>query len=143
MTTINELSKKVYESLTALQTRDQAQASNAPNLATQRSRHHRRDIPSPPNPYYAHPYFLGMQFFGRQAELAQLDAWAQAPEPLMIIDAIGGSGKSALTWHWLRDHAAGVFPNPDGILWWSFYEADATMRQSAHPTVGVSQRTAN
>ncbi len=127
-----ELSKKLFESLTLWQHEHlQPAATPAEPAKPTRTRAIAADIPQPPKPYYAHPYFLGMQFFGRHAELAQLDAWATAPEPLLIIDAIGGAGKSALTWHWTRDqtHAPKVFPNTDGTLWWSFYEADATMPQ--------------
>ncbi len=117
--------RRVLESLTAWQ-RKQTPPEPGPNRAPEAALCPRISL-EPPKPYYAHPYFLGMQFFGRQAELAQLDAWATAAEPVMIIDAIGGAGKSALTWHWMREHAPRVFPKTDGILWWSFYEADATM----------------
>jgi tetratricopeptide (TPR) repeat protein len=60
------------------------------------------------------------------AELADLSEWladAEAPT-LNSIVAIGGIGKSALTWHWF--HSTDVTgAQLDGRLWWSFYEADS------------------
>jgi len=71
-----------------------------------------------PAPYYAHSY-PGTAFTGRASELAALDEWAaEKGKPLMAWIAIGGMGKSALAWHWTRQHA-GEF---DGVLWWSFYD---------------------
>ena len=40
-----------------------------------------------------------------------------------LVKAIGGTGKSALTWEWVRqqiESAAGI--DYAGIIWWSFYE---------------------
>jgi Domain of unknown function (DUF4062) len=52
-------------------------------------------LPEPPAFYADPPYTLTSQFIGRSAELAQLDAWAQSGERIMLIEAIGGMGKSA------------------------------------------------
>jgi len=73
----------------------------------------------PPRPYYAHPYGGG-DFVGREEELGKLDAWAaEAGKPVMAWIAIGGMGKSALTWEWRRAHVEDYA----GVMWWSFYEA--------------------
>jgi tetratricopeptide (TPR) repeat protein len=83
-------------------------------------------LPHPPTPFYAHPYIAsGAPFVGRQAELALLDAWASASDPVLVVDAIGGTGKSALAWHWV--HQPGTFPARKALLWWSFYESNASM----------------
>jgi tetratricopeptide (TPR) repeat protein len=39
--------------------------------------------------------------------------------------AIGGMGKSALTWKWFNDIVPNEMPNLAGRMWWSFYESDA------------------
>jgi tetratricopeptide (TPR) repeat protein len=45
----------------------------------------------------------------------------------MVIEAIGGAGKSTLSWHWLKERANKVIPNLAGSLWYSFYEGGADM----------------
>ena len=35
-------------------------------------------------------------------ELAALDEWAQSQDVVLLVKAIGGVGKSALTWEWVR-----------------------------------------
>lgn len=84
-------------------------------------------IPRPPEPYTAHPYIMPRAFFGRKAELEVLDAWASSPGVMFIFEAIGGVGKSALTWHWLCQEGRVERSIPDlaGAIWWSFYETDA------------------
>src|SRR5262249_51526093 len=116
--TPEELGVKVQRSL--LDLRDQGKVTST---QTQREA-----IPRPPAPYYAHPYVGGSAgFVGRTAELSMLDAWAGSAEPVLIVDAIGGAGKSALAWEWTQSHLARVFPQRIGVLWWSFYESNATM----------------
>ena len=86
------------------------------------------DIPLPPEPYIAHPYALleTGKIIGRTAELEALRKWAQSPEnPLQFVVAIGGMGKSALTWKWFHDLAPTEIPDLAGRMWWSFYESDA------------------
>ncbi len=86
-----------------------------------------RRIPLPPEPYVVHPYILTRRFFGRENELAMLDQWGRSQDSTLVIDGIGGVGKSALTWHWFCHHAAQAIPSLDGAMWWSFYESNATM----------------
>ncbi len=81
----------------------------------------------PPAFYIAHDYILTRTFFGRTSELKLIDTWARSPDPMLIFEAIGGMGKSALTWHWLHHHAADHIPNLAGAIWWSFYESDGSM----------------
>jgi hypothetical protein len=84
-------------------------------------------IPPLPELYSVPPYAAGRTFFGRQAELQELNQWAQAPTArVMVVEAIGGMGKSALTWEWVLQHARQVAPL-EGVFWWSFYEGGATM----------------
>lgn len=74
----------------------------------------------------AHPYPMPPNFTGRVAERQMLDQWlnADAAYPLLSIRALGGFGKSALVWHWLtHDVRSAAWPR---VVWWSFYESDAS-----------------
>lgn len=104
-------------------------------------------MPSPPKPFFAHPYPLQENFVGRIGERQMLSHWLAAKtQPVFALIAIGGMGKSALTWVWLlRDVLGQTIPGlqadppesawvcrvaeldrPEGALWWSFYESEAT-----------------
>jgi len=104
-------------------------------------------IPVPPTPYFAHPYPMQPNFTGRVAEREMLTGWlTDGNDPVFALTAIGGIGKSALTWAWLQRDVLG-FPlpgsaddpsevgdacrvpedaRPEGVLWWSFYEREST-----------------
>jgi tetratricopeptide (TPR) repeat protein len=103
-------------------------------------------VPTPPFPYFAHPYPLQANFTGRVRERQMLTEWlTKDNRPLFAITAIGGMGKSAVTWSWVqRDVLDFPLPGqpedtweatdachvseaqrPEGMLWWSFYEQEA------------------
>ena len=103
--------------------------------------HYVSEIPKPPEPFIAHPYTLLQThtLIGRQKELNLLTDWIigkelefdglKAPADsarIMSVVAIGGMGKSALTWKWFNDVAPREMKNLGGRMWWSFYESDAT-----------------
>ncbi|MCP5102138.1 MAG: DUF4062 domain-containing protein, partial [bacterium] len=80
-------------------------------------------IPFAPLPYLAHPYALPQHFTGRVAEMAVLSNWFHnESEPLLVLEAIGGMGKSALSWAWLQKHILAPAVETDGVFWWSFYD---------------------
>ena len=91
-------------------------------------------IPAPPAPYVAHPYTLlqSRDLVGRQAELNTLTDWVTKPGSqafdarIFCFVAIGGMGKSALTWKWFNQIAPNEMKSLAGRMWWSFYESDAT-----------------
>lgn len=85
-------------------------------------------IPRPPDIYAVPPYTLTNTFVGRRAELSELDSWAASPDPVMVVEAIGGMGKSALTWEWTQQHAEALIPDLAGRVWWSFYERGTSMK---------------
>ncbi len=95
--------------------------------------HPHYDIPAPPEAFIAHPYTLlqTRQLVGRQAELNLLTDWVAKPDSevyaarILNIVALGGVGKSALTWHWFNEIAPQEMKPMAGRLWWSFYESDA------------------
>jgi tetratricopeptide (TPR) repeat protein len=81
-------------------------------------------IPIAPTPYIAHSYGLPENFTGREAEKSMLSNWFyNAAEPMLVLEAIGGMGKTALSWVWLNEGLLEKSPEIDGIIWWSFYEA--------------------
>jgi len=45
----------------------------------------------------------------------------------LLFDAIGGNGKSMLTWHWLNQHASQKRADWAGRFWYSFYDRGAVM----------------
>ena len=95
---------------------------------------------SPPQEYtpkqwlLAHPYGMPPYFTGRKAERQLLNDWLkQGPQPLLVLRALGGFGKSALTWHWLlHDVAERDWP---GVVWWSFYEEQAGFDNFVYSTL--------
>ncbi len=103
-------------------------------------------IPPPPTPHVAHPYPLQDNFTGRVRERGMLTKWLTGDNHgVMALIALGGMGKSALTWVWVHRDVLGLDPpglaadppevtgacrvpgpdRPEGVLWWSFYERDA------------------
>jgi tetratricopeptide (TPR) repeat protein len=96
--------------------------------------HYISDIPTPPEAYIAHPYTLLQthRLIGRQDELNLLTNWVTKKQEaiywtrILNIVAIGGMGKSALTWKWFNDVAPQEMKPLAGRMWWSFYESDAS-----------------
>ena len=86
-------------------------------------------VPQPPNLYAYPPYIGSHEFVGRQAQLDTLSDWASAADShaLLLFEAIGGTGKSILTWEWVTKHATEVRGDWAGRFWYSFYEKGATM----------------
>jgi tetratricopeptide (TPR) repeat protein len=96
--------------------------------------HYVSDIPEPPEVYVAHPYTLSQahNLIGRHQELNLITDWVARPGSdvygarVLNVVAIGGMGKSALTWKWFNDIAPQEMKPLAGRMWWSFYESDAT-----------------
>ncbi len=86
-------------------------------------------IPLPPALYAEPPYLGSHRFVGRKAQLDVLDDWAQPADPhtILLFEAIGGNGKSMLTWEWTTKHATKARGDWAGIFWYSFYEKGAIM----------------
>ncbi len=96
--------------------------------------HRATSIPAAPEPYIAHPYTLlqSRDLIGRQTELNALTDWIAKQDfqnvgaRIFCFVAIGGMGKSALTWKWLNQIVPNEMKQLVGRMWWSFYESDAT-----------------
>ena len=86
-------------------------------------------IPHPPALYAEPPYIGSHKFVGRQAQLDTLCDWVSDSDnhPVLLFEAIGGTGKSMLTWEWMTEYAPRVRDNWAGRFWYSFYEKGATM----------------
>lgn len=92
-----------------------------------------------PTPYIAHPYPLPDHFTGRDSERASLSNWLfNEKEPVYVMEAIGGMGKSALSWVWLQRDILERYVEIDGIFWWSFYDGpfDSFIRHLACYVLG-------
>lgn len=107
-------------------------------------------LPSPPLPYIAHRYTLmpTSDLVGRKAELKVLDAWARGTDPrtlearIFALVAIGGMGKSALSWKWFNEQDNESRNRFAGRFWWSFYEHEATFeRFVTHALAYVTRRS--
>ncbi len=86
-------------------------------------------IPAPPA-FYAEPRYIGShEFVGRAPQLDTLNDWASPADahPILLFEAIGGAGKSMLTWQWTRNDATTVRKDWAGLFWYSFYEKGAVM----------------
>ncbi len=86
-------------------------------------------IPKPPALYAEPPYIGSHKFVGRRFELETLSDWASPsePHPILLFEAIGGTGKSMLTWEWTTNHARKIRGDWAGIFWYSFYEKGAVL----------------
>jgi len=86
-------------------------------------------IPAPPDFYAEPPYIGSHEFLGRRAELERLSDWASPADshPIILFEAIGGAGKSLLTWEWTAKHATQIRGDWAGRFWYSFYEKGAIM----------------
>jgi Domain of unknown function (DUF4062)/AAA domain, putative AbiEii toxin, Type IV TA system len=88
------------------------------------------DSVPPPPAFYAEPPYIGShEFVGRRAELERLSDWAAPadPHPVLLFEAIGGAGKSMLTWEWTNRYSTEVRKDWAGRFWYSFYERGAIM----------------
>jgi len=129
-----ELRGEVIAALTTLAKELDAAETGGNAAARAAAKLHRySSIPAPPEPYIAHPYTLlqSRDLVGRQAELNALTDWVANPAStafaarVFCFVAIGGMGKSALTWKWFNQIAPNEMKPLAGRLWWSFYESDA------------------
>jgi tetratricopeptide (TPR) repeat protein len=128
----HDLRAHAVEALTTLARELDTAASGGDAAASATTLHRKSSIPSPPEPYIAHRYTLlqSRDLVGRQDELNALTDWIAEPTSgtfdarVFCFIAIGGMGKSALTWEWFNQIAPNEMIPLAGRLWWSFYESD-------------------
>lgn len=82
-----------------------------------------------------HPYAMPPNFTGRVEERKILVDWLNNDKEnrLFILRALGGFGKSALSWHWLTHDVDSK--EWKKVLWWSFYEGDASFEHFIEETL--------
>jgi len=104
-----------------------------------------RDTSIPiPAAFYAVPDYIGRHnFVGRKTQLRLLSDWAKPSDPtsVLLFEAIGGSGKSMLTWEWTTKHATVVRSDWAGRFWYSFYEQGAIMRSFCQHALAYMTQT--
>lgn len=77
---------------------------------------------------FAKPAYAGKaRFTGREAQMAQIDEWAKGSEVILVLEAIGGTGKSALAWNWFSNRSEEAIEELAGRFWWSFYDSSNTL----------------
>lgn len=83
----------------------------------------------------AHPYPMPPNFTGRVKERKMLTDWLNKDNEnrLFILRALGGFGKSALTWHWLTHDVDSK--EWTKVVFWSFYEGDASFEHIIEETL--------
>ena len=88
------------------------------------------------------PYTPGHHFSGRSRELRLLNDWAVSrAKSTLILEAIGGMGKSMLCWHWVNREVQTALPEVAGVIWYSFYEHGADMSDfCAHALAFINSR---
>ncbi len=119
-----DLQRQISEALASLKLRHHASPTTPP-VAAQPAL-----TPQPPAFYAAKGDYIGShKFVGRAKQLQELTAWAQPsdPETILLFEAIGGNGKSMLTWHWVTNLATTARADWAGRFWYSFYEKGAVM----------------
>ncbi len=123
---VKDLERQILPEIEGLVTFDVADSLDKVKESKDNSPGQFHSITALPDLYSVPPYILTNKFIGREQELDKLDSWATSDQPIMVIEAIGGVGKSALTWDWVKNHARDIIA-PAGIIWWSFDERGATV----------------
>ncbi len=127
---------------------DEPSATESPKKKRSGALRREARIPIAPAFLAVPPYVGGAPFTGRAADLTTLDDWARSADPVMVVEAIGGTGKSALAWEWAQERAPAAIDGLTGRLWWSLYEGSASMTRflqvllaytSARPMREISQ----
>jgi tetratricopeptide (TPR) repeat protein/predicted phosphodiesterase len=125
----DDLYRKINDSLLEIAPRlDQPKLSRINEVAIPENNNN-NFLPVPPEFYAEPPYIGAHEFIGRRSELETLDDWAKRsdPYPVLLFEAIGGTGKSMLTWEWINNYAQKDKKRWAGCFWYSFYERGAIM----------------
>lgn len=84
-------------------------------------------LPAPPQPFFIHVYPLQKNFTGRVAERTMLTEWlTKGRQPMLVLNAMGGMGKTSLSWYWVHEDVIKGGLAPQGIIWFSFYEKESS-----------------
>ncbi len=74
--------------------------------------------------FYGHRYGDIENFTGRATELKMLSDWLDNDKDnLLVLRALGGFGKSILSWQWFNNNVDKT--KWQTAVWWSFYEKES------------------
>lgn len=105
---VEELTSRVLQSMSEFKAQLARTAGTARGQAPDKKAPER---PRPPHLLASPTFISGHEFVGRRDELARLDEWATSSDPLLVMEAIGGAGKSTLAWQWLTRRATATRPD--------------------------------
>ncbi len=97
--------------------------------------------PSPPEYFAEIEYSLTDTFIGRASELDLLDEWAKSTNPYLVVEGLGGLGKSALTWEWFHKRSGYSISNLAGRAWCDFYGNNASLANSLRNVIAYIFRS--
>jgi tetratricopeptide (TPR) repeat protein len=91
-------------------------------------------IPFSPQPYYVNPHILQANFTGQTEIRETLTTWFKSIDySILLLTAIGGMGKSAVSWFWLHND---IDPSSlDGVLWWSFTKDESSFTRFLNESI--------
>ena len=104
-------------------------------------------IPTPPDPYVSLPPIPQTKMVSRRNELDLLTDWLRNPDGelskirVLNIVAMGGMGKSTLTWEWFDEIVPREAKSLAGRVWWSFYQRALTSK-IRHRRAGIRLKAA-
>ncbi len=81
-----------------------------------------RSLPVPPAPYDTAAEFYS-KLIGRKKILDKIEEWSRSTGSTLIIEGMGGIGKSSVAWHWFK-RVATNHPSElgvEGYFWWRIY----------------------
>lgn len=88
----------------------------------------REEVPPRTSFYRIFPFDVERDFVPRPEKFQLLTDWARSPDhPVLLVQAIGGSGKSMLCWQWLEGNAGDPAGDWTGVIWYSFYDIEANV----------------
>jgi tetratricopeptide (TPR) repeat protein len=128
-----DLKSKVLQSLAEWRAADATRTNERA-----KKRKSKRSIVSPPALLAVPDFVSGHKFLGRVAELQWLDQWMASSDPVMVIEAMGGTGKSALAWQWLGRQITQKPNHLAGAVWFSLYESGAGIKAFAADTLAYA-----
>ncbi len=131
----DDLGSKVYQAIIEQQAKQPKEAPNATAFFSAK-----KSIRIPPELWAVPAYTLTNAFIGRSSELDKLDIWADSDDSILVVEGIGGLGKSALTWEWLNSRAEHKISDLYGRLWWSFYEQTSLADFARHALAYLTER---
>lgn len=97
-------------------------------------------LPVPPALYPVPPYPGRTEFVGRADQLAELDRWLASRDPVLVVKALGGSGKSMLAWEWCQRNEVQLRSRFRGIVRYEFAQETADFSDLLRHVLGYLDR---